>query len=222
MSKRTVCATVGVASALVAASVFTAVPANAENATESPIVGVSEAQLTAAAEADPQTTLEVDALIAAFDTETKVLDERSLSAEVLASQTADAFATEVVAGGGSVVALDGTVSVPIATQSKSSSTSAAAAGSAWLDGWGYHMTMSSDVIDRVAALAATGSTAAGGIAALLAINIEGFPVSTTGALAAGAVAVALIASAGIMQACNLGGKGAQVNYNWVIWTCWPL
>ena len=84
------------------------------------------------------------------------------------------------------------------------------------------MTVPKDLMDRLATLAATGSAGAGGIAALLAVNIEGFPISTTGALASGAVAVGLIAAAGALQLCNINGNGAQLNYNWVLWTCWPL
>jgi hypothetical protein len=111
--------------------------------------------------------------------------------EVLASSEIGVdFRSEYLMPGGTVITIDGTLTEGAKT------IGTMATGSAWADGWGFHMTVPRGTMERLVGLAATGSAGAGGIAALLAANIEGFPVSTTGALATGAVAVALINIAG--------------------------
>lgn len=168
----------------------------------------------------------VTALTSAVDPETLIFDERALPPALLGSELVQGFATEFVADGGTVISADGTTSKSSSASTvgviTDASARAAAGGRIWQDVWGAHITVPTDTMDRLSTLAATGSGAAGAVAALLAVNIEGFPISTTGALASGAVALSLIAISGALQVCNIHGNGAQVNFNWVMWTCWPL
>lgn len=212
----------GAATGLLVAALFTTTvtPAFAETTPSSstdPINVSQAAELTPEQEA---LATEVTELTSAVDQASKTLDLRKLSDKVSQSDTAKAFVSEYSANGGSVINSDGTTSPshPTARSAKASS----AEGRIWQDARGAHITVPKDTMDRLATLAATGSGAAGAVAALLAANIEGFPISTGGALAAGAVALGLIAAAGALQICNINGNGAQANYNWVLWTCWPL
>ena len=190
------------------------------NSVNSTTVTISEQQAAALSPADASVASEVDALVAGVDQTTSTYDERLVPADVAEGDMGRAFATEFARSGGTVVSRDGTTTRQASPDQTRSV--AAAGGRIWQDAWGAHMTIPSDTMDRLSTLAATGSGAAGAVAALLAANIEGFPISTTGALASGAVAVGLISAAGALQLCNINGNGAQVNYNWVTWTCWPL
>jgi hypothetical protein len=194
-----------------------AVPANATTIAVPHQAGlaISEQQLLELAPpSQVQTT--IDALVSGVDQGTRIYDERMVPEVLVSSEIGVDFRSEYLKQGGTVIGVDGTLTQGTQT------IGTMATGSAWVDGWGFHMTVPRGTMERLVGLAATGSAGAGGIAALLAINIEGFPVSTTGALAAGAVAVALISISGSLQLCNINGNGAQVNYNWVMYTCWPL
>ncbi len=188
---------------------------------------VTSEELGSGQSSDPQTSALIDSLVAGVDQASYTWDQRAVPASSLATAEAKSFEEEFVFQGGSVINLQGDVLSPNATSGIANRSALAAAassstGRAWSDVWGLHMTLPRDTLDRLSTLAATGSAAAGAVAALLAANIEGFPVSTTGAFAAGAVALGLILSAGVIQACNINGNGAQVNFNWIAWTCWPL
>ena len=140
---------------------------------------------------------QVTELVSAVNAKTLTFDVRKVSAEVMSEQIGQQFATEFSASGGTIINSDGTVMTSSAASALSGTEATAAvaaesSGRIWQDLWGAHMTVPKDLMDRLATLAATGSAGAGGIAALLAVNIEGFPISTTGALASGAVAVGLL------------------------------
>lgn len=196
-------------------------PAHAQSSAESRVTtDIATAPLTPEQQAVAD---QVTALTSAVDQHTRTFDSRKVDATLLDSEAGASFLAAYAAEGGTIIAADGEAAAPAAsTLRESMSAAAASGGRIWQDAWGVHMTVPKDTMDRLATLAATGSGAAGAVAALLAANIEGFPISTTGALASGAVAVALIGVAGALQLCNINGNGAQVNYNWVVWTCWPL
>ncbi|HXH35809.1 MAG TPA: hypothetical protein VNJ54_15615 [Plantibacter sp.] len=202
-----------------AAPAFASAPS--EVPTDAKSVTMDAAQTTDLTPEEAALAKTVDQLTAGVDQATLTYDARTVPAEVASSETGQEFAAEFARSGGTVIAADGTSTAP-AAQDRQAVTAAAAQGRIWQDAWGVHMTVPKDTMDRLATLAATGSAGAGAIAGLLAVNIEGFPISTTGALASGAVAVGLIAAAGALQVCNINGNGAQLNYNWILWTCWPL
>ena len=212
--------TLAVTLACLATPAMAAERSPAAGSADSTTVTISEEQVAALSPADAAVASEVDALVAGVDQTTSTYDERLVPAEIAQSADGLAFAAEFARSGGSVVSRDGTTTREASPDQARSA--AAARGRIWQDAWGAHMTVPSATMDRLSTLAATGSGAAGAVAALLAANIEGFPISTTGALASGAVAVGLISAAGALQLCNINGKGAQVNYNLVTWTCWPL
>jgi hypothetical protein len=212
--------TLAVTLACLATPAMAAERSSAAGSADSTTVTIFEEQVAALSPADAAVASEVDALVAGVDQTTSTYDERLVPAEIAQSADGLAFAAEFARSGGSVVSRDGTTTREASPDQARSA--AAARGRIWQDAWGAHMTVPSATMDRLSTLAATGSGAAGAVAALLAANIEGFPISTTGALASGAVAVGLISAAGALQLCNINGKGAQVNYNWVTWTCWPL
>lgn len=93
-------------------------------------------------------------------------------------------------------------------------------GSNWIDAWGCHLLISGPTATQITAATFGGGTVAGGIAAILLVNVEGSPLSTGGGLAGGAVAIALAAMGVVLTICNIHGNGTQFNYNWVTWTCW--
>ena len=163
----------------------------------SPTVTISGQQAAALSPTEAAVASEVDSLVAGVDQTTSTHDERLVPADVADGHVGQAFATEFTRSGGSVVSRDGT-STRQASPDQARST-AAAGGRIWQDAWGAHMTVPSATMDRLSTLAATGSGAAGAVAALLAADIEGFPISTTGALAPGAVAVGLISAAGSLR-----------------------
>lgn len=202
-----------------AAPAYAATPANDD---QPQTVSLSSEQSAELSPGDVAIAAIVDELIAGVDQATSTFDARKVPAEAAQSDIGQQFAAEFARSGGTVIAADGSTTSSAAPVLERQSASAAASGRIWQDAWGAHITVPSDTMDRLATLAATGSAGAGSVAALLAANIEGFPISTTGALASGAVALGLIASAGAMQVCNINGNGAQLNYNWVLWTCWPL
>jgi hypothetical protein len=72
------------------------------------------------------------------------------------------------------------------------------------------------------ALIAAGTTAAS--AATPRANDQTVTLSSAqlDVITSGAIAAGLFATAGILSACNWNGRGAQLNYNWVTWTCWAL
>lgn len=217
MKLRTLAATATVCAVLV--GLLTASPATAVPAGD---ISISKASLLEVS-SDSDQAVRINALVVGVDQSSRTYDERQVDPVVASSEEGIDFKAEFLAQGGTVVEASGlAVYSERPAEVRASAAEARAKGRAWVDGWGFHMTVPKDTMDRLAGLAATGSAGAGGIAALLAANIEGFPVSSVGALAAGAVAVSLIAQAGALQFCNINGKGAQVNFNWVTWTCWPL
>lgn len=162
----------------------------------------------------------LEELIAAVDQGTRTYDERVVAPETISSDAGRAFEQTILDLGGTVIAPDGTAQSSGATSN--SVQPLASGGRIWTDAWGVHFTASSAVIGQLVAAAAAGGGSAAAIAGVMALNIEGFPANVGGAAAAGVIAAALFASAGVLSLCNLGGNGAQFNYNWITWTCWPL
>ncbi|WP_010205554.1 hypothetical protein [Salinibacterium sp. PAMC 21357] len=201
-----------------AAPVFAATPATAE---QSQVSTLDTRQSAEWSPEDAAIAATIDQLTVGVDQATSTYDARNVPAEAANSDVGERFAAEFARSGGTVIAADGLTSTPSAEVHDRQAT-AAATGRIWQDAWGVHMTLPEDTMDRLSTLALTGSAGAGSIAALLAVNVEGFPISTTGALASGGVAIGLIAASGALQVCNINGNGAQLNYNWVLWTCWPL
>jgi len=166
---------------------------------------------------DPAQVARLDQLIGAFDQSTNTFSPSKVPAATLASADGKAFIAEIAAQGASI-----TTASAETHSLAASAASTAKSGSLWIDGWGVHIKASAAVISALGAAAAGGGGTAGAVAAVLLANIEGFPVSTAGGITSGAIAAGLFAAAGILALCNLNGNGAQLNYNWVAWTCWPL
>lgn len=187
--------------------------------TELQTVALASEQLDQVSVSDSEAVI-LEELIAAVDQRTRTYDERVVAQETLSSDSGRAFEQTILDLGGTVIAPDGSVRSSAAVSN--SVQALASGGRIWTDAWGVHFTASSAVIGQLVAAAAGAGGSAAAIAGVLALNMEGFPANVGGAAAAGVIAAALFASAGVLSLCNLGGNGAQFNYNWITWTCWPL
>lgn len=183
-------------------------------------VDISYDQAESILAGNPALAAEIDQMVAAVDQEAQTLDMRQISPELASSDVGERFQSTYLSEGGTVISETGEAAV--LQESSGRTARGISRGAVWVDAWGFHMTLPSATIDRIAALAATGSGAAGAVAAALAVNIEGFPANLGGAIAASTVAIGLIVNSAILQACNINGNGAQMNFNWLVWSCWPL
>lgn len=193
-----------------------ATPAYAASSTteSSQTVTLTSAQATAA---NPAQIARLDQLIHAFSQTTDTFNPNLVPTDTLASSDGKAFVSAITAQGATVSTATGAVhglAVHSAAKKKT--------GKLWIDGWGVHIKAPAPVISALSAAAAGGGGTAAAVAGVLLINVEGFPVSSGGAIASGAIAAGLFTASAILALCNLYGNGAQLNYNWVTWTCWPL
>lgn len=196
-----------IASSLVAGPAF----ADSDDSTGQVTLSLSKAQ---AASANTAEAGRINELVAAYDAGTNVFDPRKVSSSTLQSADATSFIAAISARGARIIGASA-APVPGALAAAKKKT-----GRNWLDAWGYHLLVDGPTASQIATVAFGSGTVAGGIAGILLINVEGFPISTGGALGAGAVAVALAALGVALTVCNLHGKGTQFNYNWITWTCW--
>lgn len=195
---------------LVAPPAFAAAPDS-----DAQTLTLSKAQTTSV---DPAQAARLDQLIAAYDRSTGVFDAAKVSAATLSSADGKAFVSTLTAEGAHMASDSvGTHLPAVAMRAAKKKT-----GKLWIDAWGVHIKAPAPVISALSAAAAGAGGSAAAVAGILLVNVEGFPISTGGAITSGAVAAGLFAASGILALCNLNGRGAQLNYNWVTWTCWPL
>lgn len=200
---------------VMASGLFVAAPANAaDSPASSANVNIAYTSLDGATKNEAAI---IDSLIAATNLDRLTIDLTKLSSATLATQTARSYIAEVQSESAETNTLsrEGSTLRSVSLKAKKSG------GRAWQDAWGFHMTVNADLLDRISGIALTGSAGAGIIAGILAVNVEGFPLSTAGGIASGAIALALVGAAGVIQVCNIGGNGAQVNFTYGVVTCWP-